>query len=195
MCPNFVFPTSGMNTGIYHTRSYILQNINSHPFMLKYLRHVYDSLIRGGFISSDSLSRESRNIFQDIEDNYEAYRDYFLNIGLILEEGDGYYHFSRQEKKVLLKEKLERFSFPKYEICRKFDADADLREKSLLLYERKEKYNEIAEALVGELKAQGYIELVSEQSDTYQVVAAFRYLEKIVDMISIENSADDDIPQ
>ena len=183
--------------------------------MLKYLRHVYDSLIRGGFISSDSLSRESRNIFQDIEDNYEAYRDYFLNIGLILEEGDGYYHFSRQEKKVLLKEKLERFghwidvldflkawdpafrpgfSFSKYEICRKFDADADLREKSLLLYERKEKYNEIAEALVGELKAQGYIELVSEQSDTYQVVAAFRYLEKIVDMISIENSADDDIP-
>ena len=56
---------------------------------------IYDMLSRGGFIAADSLDSTTRHLFDDIEENYEDYADYYREIGLRLEAGNGYYFFSR----------------------------------------------------------------------------------------------------
>ncbi len=56
---------------------------------MKYVQQVFERLSRGKFISSDSVSEETRNIFIDMENCREEYADYFAKIGYILEEGNG----------------------------------------------------------------------------------------------------------
>ena len=76
---------------------------------MKYVQQVFDRLSRGGFISSDSVDESTRNIFLDIEDHQDDYSEYFEQIGFILEEGTGFFYFSRRESKTALVDKLKRF--------------------------------------------------------------------------------------
>ena len=72
---------------------------------------IYDMLSRGGFIAADSLDSITRHLFDDIEENYEDYADYYREIGLRLEAGNGYYFFSRiNEGKQIIEQKLDSFS-------------------------------------------------------------------------------------
>ena len=50
-------------------------------------------------------------IYDDIEENLEDYTDYFREIGLQIESGNGYFYFSRiGESKQSIEQKLDSFS-------------------------------------------------------------------------------------
>ncbi len=172
---------------------------------MRYIQQVFDRLSRGGFITSDSVYEEVRNIFIDLEDHKDEYSNYFSNIGFILEEGNGYFYFSRKESKTSLSDKLKKFGHwidildflkawepifgPGYtfllaDLPVKIDSDIELREKAKSLYETKVRNDEICERLIEELSRQGFIELLDEVSQRYQVAAAYRYLEDMVELIA-----------
>ena len=72
---------------------------------------IYERLSKGEFLSVDSIDISTRHLFNDIEENLEDYTDYFKEIGLKLESGNGYFYFSRLgETKQTIEQKLESFS-------------------------------------------------------------------------------------
>ena len=172
---------------------------------MKYIQQVFDRLSRGGFISSDSADESTRNIFLDIEDHKDDYSGYFEQIGFILEEGTGFFYFSRRESKTALVDKLKRFghwidildflkawepalgpgfTFIQADLMIKIDSDIELREKAKSLYENRVKNDEICDRLMEELSRQGFIEQLDDVAQRYQVTAAYRYLENMVELIA-----------
>ncbi len=175
--------------------------------MTKYIKQVFDRLSRGGFIASDSS--ETKHVFVDVEDNYDEYKTYFEQIGFNLEQGNGYFYFSRKEQKVLLEEKLNKFAhwvdvldflkawepafgpgftFNKAQLTVKIDSNIDLKDKSKSLYERKDNYEDIVERLTDELLRQGFIELIDAESGYFKVLNSYLYVEQIVNLITIDES-------
>ena len=181
---------------------------------MKYLKQTYDRLIRGNFISRDSLSETQRAIFRDIEDNQAEYVAYFERIGLCLEEGDGFFYLSRSENRTELTRKLERYAHwidvldflkawepafgPGYRfrlsrLLHGIDADIELKDKVAVLYENKDRHSEIAARLIDELLRQGFLETTDDKAEEYQVTNAFLYLEELVGMLTFEDSDDETI--
>ena len=58
-------------------------------------KRIYDRLSRGEFLSVYSADSTVRHLYDDIEENLDDYADYFREIGLQLESGNGYFYFSR----------------------------------------------------------------------------------------------------
>lgn len=58
-------------------------------------QRIYERLSRGEFLSVDSTDTSIRHLYEDIEENLDDYADYFKEIGLQLESGNGYFYFSR----------------------------------------------------------------------------------------------------
>ena len=74
-------------------------------------QRIYERLSRGEFLSVDSTDTSIRHLYEDIEENMEDYTDYFKEIGLQLECGNGFFYFSRKgESKQTIEQKLESFS-------------------------------------------------------------------------------------
>ncbi|MCC8112703.1 MAG: hypothetical protein LIP03_01670 [Bacteroidales bacterium] len=149
-----------------------------------------------------------RQIYKDVEDNLEDYAYYFDRIGFRLELGDGYLYFSRKETKIQLSEKLNRFShwldiidllkawepvfgpgftFTKAQLLVKMDTDIELRDKAKALYEKKDRYSDVVDKMLDEMAKMGYIEKTDDNTERYTVVNAYRYLEELISMISIDN--------
>ncbi len=184
----------------------------NHRIEMKYLKQTYDRLIRGNFISRDSLSDHQRDMFRDIEDNLPEYTGYFERIGLILTEGDGFFYMTRSENRTDLARKLERFShwidvldflkawdaafgpgfrFKLSRLLHGIDADIELKDKAAGLYDNKDRNSEIASRLIDELLRQGFIETVDNDAEEYQATNAFLYLEELVGMLTFEESDDE----
>ena len=146
-------------------------------------KEIFDILSRGGFICSDSVNRQTKQMYDAIEDNYEQYREYYRGVGFNLESGNGYYYFSRDESRVELESKLDRFtkwidrldflktfnsifgpgfSFRASNILEQIAADIELKEKAKNLYAEKLKIGETVEKLLDELAKIGFIELENE---------------------------------
>lgn len=177
---------------------------------------IYERLSRGAFISVDSTDPEVKYLFTDIEENTEDYEDYFKELGLKLEAGDGYYYFSRfQESKLTIEQKLSSFSqwidildflktydivfstgyqFRSTQILERINLDVELRDKARKLFRRLKTNQEITDKLIEELTSKGYIELINEQDSSYKVTAAFRYAEELVNLITIYND-EEEIPE
>lgn len=178
---------------------------------------IYERLSKGEFLSVDSIDISTRHLFNDIEENLEDYTDYFKEIGLKLESGNGYFYFSRLgETKQTIEQKLESFSkwldyldflkcynqsftagyqFRKSHLMEQLSMDIELKEKASHLFK---KYNassnaEIVNKLLQELQTIGFAECISEQDETYKIISAFHYAEDFVDMIQIAN--EDEIPE
>ena len=56
-------------------------------------QRIYERLSQGEFLSVDSTDTAIRHLYEDIEENVEDYADYFKEIGLRLESGNGYFYF------------------------------------------------------------------------------------------------------
>ena len=178
---------------------------------------IYDTLSRGGFISADSLDSTTRHLFDDIEENYEDYADYYKEIGLRLEAGNGYYFFSRiNEGKQSIEQKLDSFSkwldyldflkcydqsftagfqFRKSHIIEQISVDLELKEKAGRLFKKYDASSnqDIVTQLIQEMMTIGFAECINETDETYKVTSAFRYAEELVNMIQIAN--EDEIPE
>ena len=178
-------------------------------------KRIYDRLSRGEFLSVDSADSTVRHLYDDIEENLDDYADYFREIGLQLESGNGYFYFSRigESRQTI---KLESFSkwldyldflkcynqsctagyqFRKSHLIEQISLDIELKEKANHLFR---KYGagsniEIVGKLLQEMQNMGFAECVSELDETFKVTSAFRYVEELVEIIQIAN--EDEVPE
>ena len=180
-------------------------------------QRIYERLSRGEFLSVDSIDASTRHLYEDIEENLEDYTDYFREIGLQLEAGNGYFYFSRiGESKQSIEQKLDSFSkwldyldflkcynqsftagyqFRKSHLMEQISLDIEMKEKANHLFK---KYGagslvEIVNKLLQEMQSMGFAECVNELDETYKVTSAFRYVEELVDIIQIAN--EDEAPE
>ena len=148
-------------------------------------QRIYERLSRGEFLSVDSTDTAVRHLYEDIEENVEDYADYFREIGLQLESGDGYFYFSRiGESKQTIEQKLDSFlkcynqsctagyQFRKSHLMEQISLDIELKEKANHLFK---KYGagsriEIVNKLLQEMQNMGFAECVSELDETFKIV-------------------------
>lgn len=180
-------------------------------------RRIYERLSKGEFLSVDSADTSIRHLYDDIEENLEDYSDYFREIGLQLEQGNGYFYFSRiGEVKQTIESKLESFAkwldyldflksynqsftagyqFRKSQLIEQISCDIELKEKSGQLFRKygATSYQDIVNKLLQEMVNIGFAECISTQDETYKVTSAFNYAEELVNMIQIAN--EDEIPE
>ena len=174
-------------------------------------QRIYERLSRGEFLSVDSSDISIRHLYEDIEENMDDYSDYFKEIGLQLESGNGYFYFSRiGEGKQSIEQKLDSFSkwldyldflkcynqsftagyqFRKSHLIEQISLDIELKEKAGHLFKKYGvgSYLEIVNKLLQEMLSMGFAECISEQDETYKITSAFRYAEELVNMIQIAN--------
>ena len=172
-------------------------------------QRIYELLSKGAFLSVDSTDLEVKHLYDDIEENFTDYEAYFLELGLRLEAGDGYYYFSRtQEEKLHIEQKLQSFAmwvdildflktyeiafstgfqFRSTHILERINLDVELRDKARKLFRKQNTNQEIVDKLISELTGMGFAEIVNEEDGTYKVTAAFRYAEELVNLITIYN--------
>lgn len=176
---------------------------------MQYTKEIYDILIRGGFISQNSVDPRKSRIYDAIEDHFNDYQEYFSGIGLQLEGGNGYYYFSRVENKVDIENKLQRFSewidrldflkvfnstfgpgftFRKSNIMEQFAKDIELKEKSLDLYPEERTLDGKVDCLIKDLDKMGFVEIENELDGSYKVTSAFHYIEEMIDCLSINET-------
>lgn len=180
-------------------------------------QRIYDRLSRGEFLSVDSIDTSIRHLYEDIEENFDDYANFFKEIGLQLESGNGYFYFSRiGESKQAIEQKLESFSkwldyldflktynqsftagyqFRKSHLIEQISVDIELKEKAGHLYKKYDVGSnlEIVNKLLQEMQNMGYAECIIEQDETYKVTSAFHYVEELVNMIQIAN--EDEVPE
>lgn len=191
--------------------------LNIRSFMRNNTQRIYERLSRGEFLSVDSIDASTRHLYEDIEENLEDYTDYFREIGLQLEAGNGYFYFSRiGESKQSIEQKLDSFSkwldyldflkcynqsftagyqFRKSHMMEQISLDIEMKEKANHLFK---KYGagslvEIVNKLLQEMQSMGFAECINELDETYKVTSAFRYVEELVDIIQIAN--EDEVPE
>ena len=195
----------------------LIKTLNILLYMRNNTQRIYERLSRGEFLSVDSTEASIRHLYEDIEENFDDYADFFKEIGLQLESGNGYFYFSRiGEGKQSIEQKLESFSkwldyldflktynqsftagyqFRKSNLIEQISLDIELKEKAGHLYKKYGvgSYLEIVNKLLQEMQSMGFAECVSEQDETYKITSAFHYAEELVNMIQIAN--EDEIPE
>ena len=193
------------------------KTLNTLSSMRNNTQRIYDRLSRGEFLSVDSIDTSIRHLYEDIEENFDDYANFFKEIGLQLESGNGYFYFSRLgESKQAIEQKLESFSkwldyldflktynqsftagyqFRKSHLIEQISVDIELKEKAGHLYKKYDVGSnlEIVNKLLQEMQNMGYAECISEQDETYKVTSAFHYVEELVNMIQIAN--EDEVPE
>ena len=195
----------------------LIKILNTPSSMRNNTQRIYERLSRGEFLSVDSTDSTVRHLYEDIEENMNDYADYFKEIGLRLENGNGYFYLSRTvENKQAIESKLESFSkwldyldflkcynqsftagyqFRKSNLIEQISLDIELKEKARHLFKKHGVGSnlEIVNKLLQEMGNMGFAECISEQDETYKVTSAFRYAEELVNMIQIAN--EDEVPE
>ena len=183
---------------------------------LRYTEEIFNLLSKGGFISANSVSTAIKRYYDVLEENFQAYYDYYQGIGFYLESGDGYYLFTRRESKIDLERKLEAvmrwidylsflktynpvfgsgFTFRPADIVLAISCNMELKDKAEKLFRDKKVYTEIVDKLVSELEKAGLIELENEREQIYKVLTAFHYIENLVECITISEEVNNEIPE
>ena len=194
----------------------LIKTLNTLLSMRNNTQRIYERLNHGEFLSVDSSDTSIRHLYEDIEENFDDYADFFKDIGLQLEAGNGYFFFSRiGEGKQSIEQKLESFSkwldyldflktynqsftagyqFRKSYLIEQISLDIELK-KAGHLYKKygAGSYLEIVNKLLQEMQGMGFAECISEQDESFKITSAFHYAEELVNMIQIAN--EDEIPE
>ena len=195
----------------------LIKTLNTLLSMRNNTQRIYERLNHGEFLSVDSSDTSIRHLYEDIEENFDDYADFFKEIGLQLEAGNGYFFFSRiGEGKQSIEQKLESLSkwldyldflktynqsftagyqFRKSHLIEQISLDSELKEKAGHLYKKygAGSYLEIVNKLLQEMQGMGFAECISEQDESFKITSAFHYAEELVNMIQIAN--EDEIPE
>lgn len=195
----------------------LIKTLNTLLSMRNNTQRIYERLNHGEFLSVDSSDTSIRHLYEDIEENFDDYADFFKEIGLQLEAGNGYFFFSRiGEGKQSIEQKCESFSkwldyldflktynqsftagyqFRKSHLIEQISLDIELKEKAGHLYKKygAGSYLEIVNKLLQEMQGMGFAECISEQDESFKITSAFHYAEELVNMIQIAN--EDEIPE
>ncbi|CAN5271262.1 hypothetical protein BH23BAC2_BH23BAC2_27690 [soil metagenome] len=186
----------------------------------KHTAEIFEVLSKGKFICSNSSNDLNRKLYAILEDEnyFELLTSYFGNINFILEKGNGYFYFSRNESKVNLERKLEiafkwidildffktfdssfgsGFRFSIADITVRLNTDADLKSKlsALKKITKKTNHTEAVSRLVEFLIKDNFVELQDEITNTYKVLSSFGYLEELIMMLHIPEDIANEIPE
>ena len=182
---------------------------------------IFEILSKGQFISSNSSDEAIRKYYSVIEDgeNFDLLFNYFNAINFQLERGDEFYYFSRKETKIDLERKIEQalkwidiidffktfdnsfgsgFRFTPSEVLVRLNVDAELKSKleGLKRYSAgKDKFLDIIEKILEDLRKDRFVELENEISNQFKVLASFKYLEQLIMTINISAEIKDEIPE
>ena len=74
----------------------------------KYTQELFEILSKGHFLCDNSPHRNERRLYDACADELNEYRTYFDQIGFGLEEGDGYFYFSKALNAKSIEEKLQK---------------------------------------------------------------------------------------
>lgn len=177
---------------------------------------IFEILSKGQFICSNSSDIRMSKLYDIIsdEDNYELLHDYFLNINFVLEKGDEYFYFSRNnESRADIERKLEAalrwidivdflktfdnsfgsgFSFSPSEAAVRISVDAYLKNKAdnlrgILKIDDKVSYIDLVTKIADMLCKDGFMETENELLHSWKVLSSFKFLEELINNINIPN--------
>jgi hypothetical protein len=185
----------------------------------KYTADIFDALSKGKFICSNSVEDSSRRLYNVVDENFDDLYHYFMAIGFVLERGDEYFYFSRNEVKAQLENKIEQayrwidvvdffmafnssfapgFRFTASDVAQQVKVDASLKDKLEIMKRLtgEGKYDDRIGTLIDrQLCAPGFAELENELTNEYKVLASFNYIKQLIVSIQIQESAAHEIPE
>ena len=174
---------------------------------------IYEILIKGNFICSNSVQDNVRRLYNVIEDNFENLHEYFSAIGFNLEQGDEFFYFSRAEQRAELERKLDTafrwidivdfckaydnafgsgFRFTPAQLEVKIRLDAGLKDKLEIMKKitGDGSFAERIKGLVHEMEKYGIVEMENEILQQYKVLSSFKYLEQLIVSIQVTDDSD-----
>lgn len=177
---------------------------------------IFEILSKGQFICSNSVDDRNRKLFNIIEDNFEDLYAYFSAIGFKLERGDEFFYFSREEQRADLERKIEQvyrwidildffktfnnafgsgYRFTASDVISQMKVDASLNDKlqGMRKLAGEGTQREKVQRVIDELDKYGVVELENEITESYKVLASFKYLENLIVSIHISEEVKQDI--
>ena len=185
-----------------------------------YTAAIFDYLQKGLFISSNSTNEDVRDLYDIIDDDFEALSIYFAQIGYTLERGNEYFYFSRTEPRVTLEQKILRayywidvldlfktydetfgpgYRFQPEQILVEANINVMLQNKLDGIrkhFSDKDVRKEVLDNMIRQLTRESFLELENEKNNTYKVMSSWNYLERLIESINIyDDSQDDEKPE
>ena len=178
--------------------------------------NIFEYLQKGLFISSNSVDETLRNLYDQIEDNFESLSLFFAQIGYTLEHGNEYFYFSRNEPRMTLEQKIQRayywidvldlfktydetfgpgYRFQPEQILVEANINVVLQNKLDSLrkhFSDKDIRKDILDNVIRQLTKDSFLELENDKTNTYKVMSAWHYLERLIESINIYDETEED---
>lgn len=178
--------------------------------------NIFEYLQKGLFISSNSVDETLRNLYDQIEDNFESLSLFFTQIGYTLEHGNEYFYFSRNEPRMTLEQKIQRayywidvldlfktydetfgpgYRFQPEQILVEANINVVLQNKLDSLrkhFSDKDIRKDILDNVIRQLTKDSFLELENDKTNTYKVMSAWHYLERLIESINIYDETEED---
>lgn len=185
----------------------------------KYTAGIFETLSKGKFICSNSADDNTRKLYNVVDEQFDELYNYFIAINFVLERGDEYFYFSRNEAKATLESKIEQayrwvdvvdffmafnnsfapgFRFSPSDIEVQVKMDASLKDKLEIMKRLTGdgSYQErIGNLVEKQLVATGFVELENEIMQQYKVMASFDYIKQLIVTIQIEEETGNEISE
>ena len=181
---------------------------------------IFEILKKGQFICSNSPDENIKHLYDymDNPDVFDELSGYFDKINYQLQQGDGYFYFSKKETNVDLERKIEKafkwidmldffktfdasfdvgFRFTPSEIHNQLKNNADLKSKLENLSKKKSDKNHLESIrdVIKKMQNEDFIALENEISETYKVLTSFHYLVDLIHQINIPENIENEIPE
>lgn len=185
----------------------------------KYTADIFEILSKGKFICSNSVDDINRKLYNVIDEQFDELYNYFIAINFVLERGDEYFYFSRNEVKATLESKIEQtyrwvdvvdffmvfnngfapgFRFSPSDILVQVKMDAGLKDKLEIMKRLTGdgSYQERITSLIEkQLVTPGFVELENEMMQQYKVLASFNYIKQLIVTIQIQEETVNEISE
>lgn len=181
---------------------------------------IFDILSKGQFICSNAINAQRRYLYQYIEENIDELEPKFIEIGYQLENGNNYYYFSRpNESNQNVENKIEKAlrwldilaffttfrkdlcrgaRFKLFDILQQIDINLSLKEQLTDLQKRTNpgrNYQEMLNDLIREVQKEGFVDLENEMDQTWKILDAWDYMEKLVMAVNIQDEEINNQPE
>ena len=177
---------------------------------------IFDYLQKGQFVCSNSCSESVRDMYDMIDDDYDALSLFFSQIGYTLERGNEYFYFSRTEPRATLEQKILRayywidvldlfktydetfgagLRFQPEQILVEANINATLQNKLDGMrkhFSDRDVRKEVLDNIIRLLVKESFIELENEKNITYKVLSSWHYLERLIESIQIYDDTEED---
>ena len=183
---------------------------------MRFTEEIFEILSRGRFIACDSDDTHLKRYYDVIEEDFLNYKTYYQGIGFILESGHGYFFFSRKESRVDLERKIEAlfkwidyvsffksydiafgpgYVFREADIIARLNIHLDLQNQANKMFPSNDLHATVVSKLIKELESMNFVECINPLDATYKVLSSYRYIETMLESITLEEEIEDEVPE